>query len=355
MDLPAAGPALTADDQAARVFAWRRGFNATWLIDLGIKLKLFADLAAHPASTPASIAERLGLQRRHVEIWCQTAYAFELLDAATDGVFSLAPFMDQVLGSPGHPRYVGGYVQLGTDYATDDFRALRDAFVTGEGKPFQGRDDQFSSHVADATYGLQWLSARKLLPEMPAVKAALDAGGALLEVGPGSARQLLMLAKVFPHARLVGVDIDPVGVRIARETVARAGLTERISILEGSVEDATAAGPFAAVVMVEVLHEIRQDLRAGVVAACGKVLMPGGWLLVIDETYPETLGEFRAPEARFAVQTGFEELHWGNVIPTRSEQLALLSAAGFAPPDISVMGEGFTIIRAQRPAAAPGL
>jgi hypothetical protein len=172
MDLPAAGPALTADDQAARVFAWRRGFNATWLIDLGIKLKLFADLAAHPASTPASIAERLGLQRRHVEIWCQTAYAFELLDAATDGVFSLAPFMDQVLGSPGHPRYVGGYVQLGTDYATDDFRALRDAFVTGEGKPFQGRDDQFSSHVADATYGLQWLSARKLLPEMPARLAA---------------------------------------------------------------------------------------------------------------------------------------------------------------------------------------
>jgi len=349
MDLPA-GPALTADDQAARIFAWRRGFNATWLIDLGIKLNLFADLAAHPASTPAAIAERLGLQQRHVEIWCRTAYAFELLEAATEGVFSLAPFMDQVLASPGHPRYVGGYVQLGTDYATEDFRALRAAFATGEDKPFQGRDDQFSRHVADATYGLQWLSARKLLPEIPAVKAALDAGGALLEVGPGSARQLLMLAKVFPQAMLVGVDIDPVGVRIARDTVARAGLSERISILEGSVEDAASAGPFAAVVMVEVLHEIRQDLRAGVIAACGQALKPGGWLLVIDETYPETLQELRAPESRFAVQTGFEELHWGNVIPTRREQLALLAAAGFAAPEISVMGEGFTIIRAQRPA-----
>ena len=90
--------------------------------------------------------------------------------------------------------------------------------------------------------------------------------------------------------------------------------------------------------------------RAGVIAACGQALMPGGWLLVIDETYPETLQELRAPESRFAVQTGFEELHWGNVIPTRREQLALLAAAGFAAPEISVMGEGFTIIRAQRPA-----
>lgn len=347
-DLPTTPP--SADDQAAKVFAWRRGFNATWLIDLGIKLKLFADLAAHPASSPAAIAARLGLKPRHVEIWCRTAYSFEILDAGPDDSFTLAPFMDQVLASPGHPRYVGGYVQLGTDYATDDFRALREAFVTGEGKPFQGRDDQFSSHVADATYGLQWLSARKLLPEIAGVKAALDGGGALLEVGPGSARQLLMLAKVFPQARLVGVDIDPVGVRIARETVAGAGLSERISIIEGSVDDAAAAGPFAAVVMVEVLHEIRQEWRAAVVAACGRVLMPGGWLVVIDETYPESLAELRAPEARFAVQTGFEELHWGNVIPTRSEQLSLLKAAGFAAPEISVIGEGFTIIKAQRPA-----
>lgn len=346
---PPTPPPISADDQAAKIFAWRRGFNATWLIDLGIKLKLFADLAAHAASTPAQIAGRLGLQPHHVDVWCKTAYSFEMLESAADGTFSLAPFMDQVLASPGHPRYVGGYVQLGTDYATDDFRALREAFVTGAGKPFQGRDEQFSSHVAEATYGLQWLSARKLLPEIAEVKAALDAGGALLEVGPGSARQLVMLAKVFPQARLVGVDIDPVGVRIARETVARAGLAERVSIIEGSVDDAASAGPYAAVVMVEVLHEIRQDLRAPVVAACGRVLAPGGWLLVIDETYPETLAELRTPEARFAVQTGFEELHWGNVIPTRSEQLALLSAAGFAAPEISVMGEGFTIIKAQRP------
>ena len=340
--------AVTVEDQAARVFAWRRGFNASHLIDLGIKLGLFKDLAANPASTATAVAERLGFSPRHVEVWLKTACHFEILDATADARFSLAPFMDQVLAMPGHPRYVGGYVQLGTDYGTEDFRALRDAFRTGQSKPFQGRDDQFSSHVAEATFGLQFLSARKLLPETPGIKTRLGAGAALLEVGPGSARQLLLLAKGFPQARLVGVDIDPVGVRLARNAIADAGLGARIEIVEGSVDDAASRGPFAAVVMVEVLHEIARPLRPGVIAACHRVLEPGGWLIVVDETYPGTIEGLRDPLARFAVQTGFEELHWGNVIPTREEQERLFAEAGFGGIEREVMGEGFTILKAQR-------
>ena len=338
----------TPEEQAARVFAWRRGFNASHLIDLGIKLGLFRELAANPSSTAEAVAGRLGYSSRHVEVWLKTACHFEIVDATADGRFSLAPFMDQILATPGHPRYVGGYVQLGTDYGTEDFRALREAFHTGQFKPFQGRDDQFSSHVADATFGLQFLCARKLVPETPGLKDRLDAGAALLEVGPGSARQLLMLAKGFTQARLVGVDIDPTGVRIGRETIAKAGLAERVEIVEGSVEDAANRGPYAAVVMVEVLHEIAQPLRPGVIAACHRALEPGGWLIVVDETYPGTVEELRDPQARFAVQTAFEELHWGNVIPTRAEQEMLLADAGFRQVEREVMGEGFTILKARR-------
>ena len=340
----------TIDEQADRVFAWRRGFNASWLIDLGIKLNLFSELAAHPDSALPALAARLGLDLWHLEVWCKTAVAFEILDATPAGGYSLAPHMDKVLASPGHPRYIGGYVQLGTDYASADFLALRTAFRTGEYAPFQGRDERFSSHVADATFGLQFLAARQILPGIDFVKTQLAAGGALLEVGPGSARLLLMLAKIFPAAHLVGVDIDPTGVRVARAAVTQANLSTQISIIEGSVDDAISAGPFAAVVMVEVLHEIQQALRAGVVAACFRALMPGGWLVIVDETYPETAAELRAPSAQFAVQTAFEELHWGNIIPTQSEQTTLLAAAGFGAPEREVMGAGFTILKAQRPA-----
>ena len=72
--------------------------------------------------------------------------------------------------------------------------------------------------------------------------------------------------------------------------------------------------------MIEVLHEIAPALRANIMGAWAKVLRPGGWLVIIDETYPTTPEEMRQKDFLFPVQTGFEELMWGNVIPTRQEQ-----------------------------------
>jgi len=43
---PAPSPAPTADSQVAKIFEWRRGFNAMHLIDIGIQLGLFRALAA---------------------------------------------------------------------------------------------------------------------------------------------------------------------------------------------------------------------------------------------------------------------------------------------------------------------
>jgi hypothetical protein len=97
--------------------------------------------------------------------------------------------------------------------------------------------------------------------------------------------------------------------------------------------------------MVEVLHEIGPQIRPAVVAACARALRSGGWLVIVDETYPSTLAEARQPEFRFPMQTGLEELMWGNVVPTREEQERLLRAAGFAGPiERSVFGEGFTLL-----------
>ena len=106
---------------------------------------------------------------------------------------------------------------------------------------------------------------------------------------------------------------------------------------------------FDVVVMVEVLHEISPDVRPHVVAGCANALRPGGWLVIVDETYPSTLAEARQPEFLFPVQTGFEELMWGNVVPTRDEQEHLLRSAGFTGPiDRSLLGAGFTLLTTQR-------
>jgi 2-polyprenyl-3-methyl-5-hydroxy-6-metoxy-1,4-benzoquinol methylase len=308
---------VTADSQVARLFTWRRGFNAMHLIDLGVRLGLFKAFADTPDVTVWQVADRLGLHAPYVEVWCTTAYSFELLDADEERRFRLAPFVNDILANPAHPRYLGEYVRLGTAFATEDYRHAPEAFRTGSTVPFQGRSQDFALTVAEAIAGMNLVVARRILPNLSGVAEQLHQSGAILEVGCGTGNLLLQVAQAFPNSRCTGVDIDPTGVAVAREAVEKAGLTERVQILEGDVSSAVESETYDVVVMVEVLHEISSALRPGVLRGCARALRVGGWLVIVDETYPSTLAEARRPEYLFPVQTGFEELLWGNVVPTK--------------------------------------
>lgn len=343
--------AISAESQTEKIFAWRRGFNAMHLIDIGVEVGLFKALAAATTGlTSSALAQQLGLHAHFVNVWCTTAYSFELLEAdEATRQFKLAPFIDKILATPAHPRYLGGYVRLGTQFATEDFRRCSAAFRSGATVPFQGRGEHFVRTVAEGTMGLQILSARKLLPELPGLADKLGKGGAILEVGCGTGNHLMQLANAFPQARIAGVDIDTDGLNAARAALRKAGLESRVEVHEGDIAAVAQPDSFDAAVMIEVLHEIAPALRASIIGACAKVLRPGGWLVIIDETYPSTLAEMRHKDFLFPVQTGFEELMWGNVIPTREEQESLLRHAGFGGAiDRSIIGEGFTLLTTQK-------
>jgi len=340
---------ITADSQVARVFEWRRGFNTIHLIDVGIRVGLFKSLAEAPGVTGKELAERLGLHPPFVETWCKTAFGMELLDADEALRYRLAPYFDSILANPTHPRYLGGYVRLGTEVAAEDFQRSVRSLRTGEVKPFQGRGDDFAQAIAESTWGLQVMTAKKILPNLEGLGGRLEAGGTILEVGCGTGNLLALLAKTFPKAHCIGVDIDEDSVASARQRLQKAGLGDRAEAREGSVSAAVEAASVDAVVMVEVLHEIAQDLRPAVIAQSAAALKPGGWLVIVDETYPSTREEMRQAEFRFPLMTGFEEMVWGNVLPTREEQEKLLRDAGLTGViDRSIIGEGFTVLTTRK-------
>ena len=221
---------VTAEEQVERIFAWRRGFNAMHLIDLGVRLGLFKSLAEAPHATAAEVAARLGLHAPYVQVWCTTAYGFGLLDADAQQRLRLAPHIDAILAKPAHPRYLGGYVRLGAQFATDDYRLAVEAFRTGSTTPFQGRSPEFTEAVAQAIAGVNVMVARKILPGLTGVADKLG-GGALLEIGCGTGFLQLQIAKAFPQVRCTGVDIDPTGLAAAREAVRRAGLDQRVELV----------------------------------------------------------------------------------------------------------------------------
>jgi SAM-dependent methyltransferase len=311
---------------------------------------LFKALVDVPGSTAAALAAKLGLHAPFVATWCKTACGMELLDADEELRYRLAPFFDSILANPGHPRYLGGYVRLGTEVAAEDFKRCVVALRTGEVKPFQGRGDDFAQAVAESTWGLQVVTVKKILPGLDGLASRLEAGGTVLEVGCGTGNLLVQLAKSFPQARVLGVDIDADSLALARTRIEKAEIAKRAQVRQGTVGGAVAISSVDAVVMVEVLHEIAPKIRPSVMNECAAVLKPGGWMLIVDETYPSTLQELREPQFRFPLMTGFEEMVWGNVLPTREEQERLLRDASLTGKiDRSVIGEGFTVLATQKP------
>jgi len=109
--------------------------------------------------------------------------------------------------------------------------------------------------------------------------------GSVLEVGCGTARNLIRAARLYPEARLYGLDVSEAMLRSARASVARCGLGARIVLRKG---DATAFDPeqlfalhgFDRVFISYALSMIpawRDVVRHA--AAC---VAPGGKLLIVD-------------------------------------------------------------------------
>lgn len=73
-------------------------------------------------------------------------------------------------------------------------------------------------------------------------------GGTVLEIGCGTARNLVCVARAYPSVRCFGVDISAAMLKTARATIARNGLQARVRLAQG---DATTLN-------TDVLFEVRQ-------------------------------------------------------------------------------------------------
>jgi S-adenosylmethionine-diacylgycerolhomoserine-N-methlytransferase len=62
-------------------------------------------------------------------------------------------------------------------------------------------------------------------------------GGTVLEIGCGTGRNLIIAARKYPEARFYGFDISEAMLETARASIARAGLSDRITVAQGDATD----------------------------------------------------------------------------------------------------------------------
>jgi len=97
---------------------------------------------------------------------------------------------------------------------------------------------RYTRHIYDLTRRPYLLGRDRLIAELD-----LEAGGSVLEMGCGTGRNLIAVARAYPKAELYGFDISEEMLKTAKAAIIRAGLADRIHLIQGdaAVFDAAAA------------------------------------------------------------------------------------------------------------------
>ncbi|OGN90395.1 MAG: hypothetical protein A2Z70_00865 [Chloroflexi bacterium RBG_13_48_17] len=116
-----------------------------------------------------------------------------------------------------------------------------------------------------------------------AAKAAdiSTAGNRLLDIGTGSGRLAIELAKARPDWQITGIDISEEMLKIARQNAAKGNLADRIDFRQASAEALPFAdGHFAMVASNASLHLWTDPVK--VFKEIDRVTSPGGYCLLWD-------------------------------------------------------------------------
>ncbi|TKD52128.1 class I SAM-dependent methyltransferase [Sphingomonas baiyangensis] len=148
-------------------------------------------------------------------------------------------------------------------------------------------------HIYDLTRRYYLLGRDRLIRRL-----APPPGGTVLEVGCGTARNLIVAARRWPETRFYGFDISDAMLETARANVAKAGLSGRIVLARGDAAafDTQALFGVAAFDRVFLSYTLSMipDWR-GAIEAAARALAPGGVLHIVDFGQQEGLpGLFRA-------------------------------------------------------------
>jgi ribosomal protein L11 methyltransferase len=107
---------------------------------------------------------------------------------------------------------------------------------------------------------------------LEALEDAIQPGVNVLDLGCGSGILAIGAAKLGA-AHVLGLDIDPLAVQIAHENIAQNGVSDKITVQEGSLESVVTSARRFDVIVVNILARI-------IIAMCdqhlGETVRPGG-------------------------------------------------------------------------------
>ncbi len=275
----------TADEVAERLFGSLLGTVEILSVYLGDRLGWYRCLADDGPANAVDLARRTDTQVRYAREWLEQQAVAGLLDVESDGEpderrFSLPASTAEVMTDETSLAYLA---PLGRMFGAVGavLPQLLEVYRTGGGVSWDDLGDDAREAQADANRPWYDKQLGPALAGVPAVHDALTAPGCrVLDVGCGGGWSSIALARAYPSATVLGVDIDQPSVDLAVANAHDAEVSERVRFLcqdAATLPEGTVDVAFA----FECVHDMPRPVE--VLTAVRRTLAPGGALVVMDE------------------------------------------------------------------------
>ena len=284
-----------AEEFSERLFAAVLGTQLVQAAYLGDRLGYYRALATG-SYTSAELAARTATAERYTREWLEHQAVAGVLtvdnpDAATgERRFRLPAGAAEVLTDVLSPNHVLPLARMAAGFGKH-LDALVTAYRSGGGVPWAqfGVDARESQAAANRPLFLGAVP-REYLPSIPAIRALLERGGRVADVGCGYGWSAIGIALAHPGVTVDGFDVDGPSVEAARQNAVEAGVADRVRFHHADAGTPGDEGRYDLVTAFECVHDMPHP--AGVLAAMRRMAAPGGVVLVMDERVAET---FTAP------------------------------------------------------------
>jgi len=199
------------------------------MVVIGEKLGLYKALAEGPA-TVAELAAKTQTDERYLREWLgsQAAGGYITYDESTD-TFSLTEEQAFTLANEDSPAYLPGAFELALGSLAAVPR-IAESFRSGAGMGWHEHADGVfhgCERFFRPGYAANLVSA--WIPALTDVKARLEAGARVADVGCGKGASTLLMAKAFPNSEFFGFDYHDKSIEAARESARAAGVAGRVT------------------------------------------------------------------------------------------------------------------------------
>jgi SAM-dependent methyltransferase len=227
----------------------------------------------------ADLARATGCQPRLVREWLDAQAAAGLIayDEGRD-VYTLSPEAAQALADDASPVFVARAMNaLGAMFL--DTKKVVAAFRGDGALPWGDHHEcLFSGTEWFFRTGYRAYLAKEWIPALEGVKAKLEEGASVADVGCGHGASVIVMAGSYPRSRFHGFDFHPPSVETCRKRAAEAGVADRASFEVASAT--TYGGQYDLICFFDCLHDMGDPV--GAARHAREHLAPGGSVLLVE-------------------------------------------------------------------------